>query len=421
MTAPSATRGLSLPAADPAEMGFMPERLARIRPAMQRFIDEGKVPNLVTLIARRGRMVHLEAQGYMDIESRAPVSTDTIFRLYSNSKPIAGVAAMILFEEGLLTVDDPISKFLPAFSKQVVRSDMPGVTEPVRREITIRDCFRHTSGIASAARAPLAYRNQYRDEMATLGWMTSQDGSSGAPTARERVEALGRLPLSFQPGMAYEYHAGYLAIGAIIETVTGQSLDAFYQQRIFGPLGMTQTSWYLDEAALPRFPTCYRPQNEGGQWKLAVQERPETSEKVKGPRVFFGAGGDQGGLLSTVEDYARFGQMLLNGGELDGVRVLGRKTVELMTSDHSEGLLIPARGPGFGWGIGVAVRNGIGGLPLMRSVGSYGWGGAAGTQYLGDPAEDLLLVCFTQVMGRLMMPGNTYWEEFERMAYQSLA
>jgi CubicO group peptidase (beta-lactamase class C family) len=421
MCALSVERASPLPAASPEEEGFIPERLARIGPAMQRFVDEGKVPNLVTLVARHGRVVHFEARGYMDLESRRPVDTSTIFRLYSNSKPIAGLAVMMLYEEGLLTPDDPISRFLPAFKNPVVRiGDQPGMTEPARREITVRDCFRNTSGIATAARIPLSYRNQYRAELETLGWLTSPDGSSGAPTARERVEALARLPLSFHPGTAYEYHAGYLAIGAIIETITGQSLEDFYQERIFGPLGMKDTSFYLRDGDLPRFPDCYRPQIVDGEWRLAVQERAAASEKVRGPRTFFGAGGDQGGVLSTAGDYARFGQMLLNGGELDGVRLLGRKTVEYMTADHSEGMQIPLRGPGFGWGIGVVVRTG-GGLPVMRSTGAYGWAGAAGTQYLADPKEGLLLVCFTQVMMRQMMPGNTYWEEFERLVYQSLA
>jgi len=426
MSTLSVTAESPLPLAEPREVGFLPERLARLGPVLQRFVDEKKVPNLVTLVARHGRVVHYEARGVMDLETRRPAEKDTIFRLYSNSKPITGLATMILFEEGLLTPDDPISKFLPAFKSPLVRMlDQPGLTEPARREITVRDCLRHTSGMASAARTPLSARTQFRREMETLGWLGSEDalllGGAGAPTARERVEALARLPLSFHPGTAYEYHAGYLTVGAVIETVTGVPLERFYRERIFDPLGMVDTDFYIDDRQVSRFPTCYRPQLQESEWKLTATERAETSEKVRGPKTFFGAGGDEGGVLSTVSDYARFGQMLLNGGELEGVRILGRKTVEYMTSDHSEGVLMPQRGPGFGWGMGVAVRNGVGGLPLMRSIGAYGWAGAAGTQYLADPKEGLLLVCFTQVHNRLMMPGNTYWEEFERLVYQSLA
>jgi CubicO group peptidase (beta-lactamase class C family) len=414
--------GSPLPAAEPEDLGFIPERLAELKPAMQRFVDEGKVPNLVTLVARHGKVAHFEAQGVLDLDRPAPVQRDSIFRLYSNSKPIVGVGAMLLFEEGRLTPDDPISKYIPAFRNQVVRGDLPGTTVPVVREITIRDCFRNTSGIASAARVPFGYRNLYRAEMEVLGWLTSADGSTGAQTARERVDALARLPLSFQPGTQYEYHAGYMAIGAIIEEITGRTLNEFYRARIFEPLGMNDTDFYLDESKLERFGACYRPENHEGAWRLAPTEKADTSEKLRGPKTFFGAGGDQGGVLSTAGDYARFGQMLLNSGELDGVRILGRKTVEYMTADHSEGMAIPTRGPGFGWGMGVVRRTGgRTSLPVMRSEGAYGWAGAAGTQYLGDPREGLLLVCFTQVMMRQMMPGNTYWEDFERIVYQSLA
>jgi CubicO group peptidase (beta-lactamase class C family) len=423
MTAPTAT-ATPLPLGDPADLGFLPDRLTRIGPAMQRYVDEGKVPNLVTLVARRGRIVHLEARGYMDLETRRPVGMDALFRLYSNSKPIAGLAAMLLYEEGKLTPDDPVSKFIPAFRNAVVRADQgtlqAGLTEPARREITVRDLFRNTSGIASAGRAPLSYRNQYRAEMETLGWLTSQDGSTGSRSTRERVDALARMPLSFHPGTAYEYHAGYIVIGAIIEEVTGQPLDRFYRERIFEPLGMSDSDWYIDEADLARFGDCYRPAHADGRWQLSTQERASESVKVRGPKTFFGAGGDEGGVIGTIGDYARFGQMLLNGGELDGVRLLSRKTVEYMTSDHSEGMTLPMRGPGFGWGLGVVVRHGNAGLPVLRSVGAYGWAGAAGTNYLADPKEELLLVCFTQVMGRQMMPGNMYWEDFERLVYQAL-
>ena len=422
MSALSFAPGTPLPAAEAEEMGFLPERLARLGAAMRHFIDGGKVPNLVTLVARQGRVVHFEARGFLELEAHKPVERDAIFRLYSNSKPIAGLATMILFEEGLLTPDDPISKFIPAFKNPQVRiSDQPGLTEPARREITVRDCLRHTSGLATLARTPLQARAQYPNEMRALGWATPDAGVGAAPTARERVEALARLPLSFQPGSAYEYHAGYIVIGAIIETLTEMSLDAFYRERIFAPLGMVDSDFYLDESKRDRFTACYRPERREGDWVLTVTDRAESSEKVRGPKVLFAAGGDEGGVLSTVADYARFGQMLLNGGELDGVRLVGRKTVELMTSDHSEGVLMPSRGPGFGWGLGVAMRNGAGGLPTMRSLGAYGWSGAAGTQYLADPKEGLLLVCFTQVMNHLAMPDNTYWEEFERIVYQSLS
>ena len=418
-----------LPFTKPEEVGFSSERLARIRPALQKFIDQQKVPNLVTMIARDGKIVHFDAQGYMDFDSKRPASRDTIFRLYSNSKPITGVATMILYEDGRLNLDDPISKYIPAFKNPVVR--VPDTTEGAiinppsmiptvlaRRGITIRDCLRNTTGLATLQRSPISFMTEFRDVMIKLGWYPNN--TPNQTTFRERVEAQAKLSLSFQPGKEFEYHVGYPVIGVVIETIVGKTLEEFYQERIFKPLGMKDTSFYLPEEKLDRFPTCYRPKREGQEWKLAVAEQPETSEKVKGPKIYFGAGGDMGGILSTAADYARFGQMLLNGGELDGIHILSRKTVELMTSSHTGNIFIPMLGHGFGFGMGVGVHTGGSWRPIMRSIGTYGWGGAAGTTYFADPKEKLLVVCFTQVLTHLLMPENTYQEELERLVYQAL-
>jgi CubicO group peptidase (beta-lactamase class C family) len=418
-----------LPFANPEEVGVSSERLARIRPALQKFIDQRKVPNLVTLVARHGKVVHFDAQGYMDFDSKKPAPKDTVFRLYSNSKPITGVATMILYEEGRLNLDDPVSKYIPAFKNPVVlvSNTTEGAvvnplsmiaTVPARRGITIRDCLRNTTGLVTPQRAPMSFMTEFREVMTGLGWYPGSTPSLA--TFRERVEAQAKLPLSFQPGTDFEYHVGYPVIGVIIETILGRTLEEFYQERIFRPLGMKDTSFYLPKGKLNRFPACYQPKREGREWKLAVVERPETSEKVKGPKVYFGAGGDMGGILSTVADYARFAQMLLNGGELDGARILSRKTVELMTASHTGNIFIPMVGHGFGFGMGVGVHTGGRWAPRIRSVGAYGWGGAAGTTYFADPKEDLLAVCFTQVLTHLMMPENTYQEDFERLVYQAL-
>lgn len=418
-----------LPFTKPEEVGLSSERLAHIRPALQKFIDQQKVPNLVTLVARHGKIAHFDAQGYMDFDSKKPSSKDTIFRLYSNTKPITGVATMILYEEGLLNLDDLVSKYIPAFKNPRVRvadttegavvdptSLIP--TVPARRGITIRDCLRNTTGLATPHRAPMSLMREFSDVMMKLDWLPGSPPSKAS--IRERVEALAKLPLSFQPGTEFEYHVGYPVIGVIIETIVGKTLEEYYQERIFRPLGMRDTSFYLPQRKLNRFPTCYQPKREGREWKLAIQERPENSEKVKGPKTYFDAGGGMGGVLSTIADYARFAQMLLNGGELDGVRILGRKTVELMTSSHTGNIFIPMVGHGFGFGMGVGVYTGGRWAPRIRSSGSYGWGGAAGTIYFADPKEDLLTICFTQVLTHLMMPENTYQEEFERLVYQAL-
>jgi CubicO group peptidase (beta-lactamase class C family) len=416
-----------LPFAKPEEVGLSSERLARIRPALQEFIDQKKVPNLITLVARHGKVVHFDAQGYMDFDSKKSASKDTIFRLYSNSKPITGVATMILYEEGLLNLDDPVSKYIPAFKNQrvhvsettegaVVNPLLMIATVPARRGITIRDCLRNTTGLATPQRAPMSFMRPFKDVMIELGWYP--DSLPSKASFRERVEALAKLPLNFQPGTEFEYHVGYPVMGVIIETIVGKTLEEYYQERIFRPLGMKDTSFYLSKRKLNCFPPLYQPKLENGEWKLAIVERPETSEKVKGPKIYFGAGGDMGGILSTVADYTRFAQMLLNGGELDGVRILSRKTVELMTSSHTGNIFIPMLGHGFGFGMGVGVHIGGRWAPRIRSVGAYGWGGAAGTNYFADPKEGLLAVCFTQVLGQLTMLD--YQEEFERLVYQAL-
>lgn len=434
-----------LPMAKPEDVGFSSERLERIRPGLQKFINQQKVPNLVTLVARHGKVVHFDAQGYMDFESKKPVGKDTIFRLFSSTKPITGVATMILYEEGLLELDDPISKYIPAFKNQRVLA--PGTAEgavpdplsmsftvPARRGITIRDCLRNTTGLATPQRLPMSSMVEFRDIIRELGWYSGgapsqlafRSGSSPSPLPfGKMVELQARLPLCFQPGTEFEYHVGYPVIGVVIETIVGKTLEEFYQDRIFKPLGMKDTSFYLSEANLDRFPACYRPRHEGQEWRLAVAERPETSEKVKGPKVWFGAGGDMGGVLSTVSDYARFTQMLLNGGALEGARILGRKAVELMTASQTGDIPLPAFlsgqfGQGLGFGIGVGVYAGDPRTPRIPSVGAFGWGGAAGTFCFADPKEDLLFVIFTQLLAHRMLPENTYREQFERLVYQAL-
>ena len=411
-----------LPFTEPENVGFSSERLARIRPAMQKYIDQGKVPCMVTLVARHGKIVHFETQGYMDIESRRPVLKDAFFRLWSNSKPIAGAATMILYEEGLLNLRDPVSKFLPTFKNPRV-SSMEATAEamspyvPARREITVSDCLRNTTGLASIRRLPLIAINQYRDALMKARVFPAPEGK-GPATLREMVENLGSLPLSTQPGIEFQYQVGYPVIGAVIEIASGMSLEEFYQEKIFRPLKMKDTSFYLPEGKLDRFTTSYRSQPGGAQ--LMIVDRPETSEKVLGPKTWFCAGGDRGGVVTTIADYARFAQMLLNGGELDGVRILGRKTVELMTSSHTGVIPIPMLGRGFGFGMGVGVRTGIDAPPHLRSTGTYGWGGAAGTGYFADPKEDFLAIYFTQIMGGGMIPGSGYAVDFERLVYQSL-
>ena len=263
-----------LPVADPEEVGFSRERLAKIRPTLQKFIDQEMIPNVNTLVARHGRIVHYEVQGYMDLETKTPATRDTVYRLWSNSKPITGVATMICVEDGLLTLDDPVSRYLPSFKNQVVRArstgPVPPVLPPVNRDITIRDCLRNTTGLTTMQRAPLSYLMEYGDIVQKAGLMVPPQLPGNI---REQLDALAKLPLETQPGTAFEYQVGYPVIGTILQIVTDKTLEEFYQERIFQPLGMTKTSFYLDKSRLKDFPTLYRPALVEGrdpmfrQWK----------------------------------------------------------------------------------------------------------------------------------------------------------
>lgn len=237
---------------------------------------------------------------------------------------------------------------------------------------------------------------------------------------RKSIEVLARLPLSSQPGTEFEYNVGYPVIGVIIETIVGETLEQYYQKRIFGPLGMKDTSFYLPRKKQNRFAALYQLECEGGEYRLVVLERADNGERLKGPGKCLGAGGEMGGVLSSVGDYTRFAQMLLSGGELDSVRILGRKTAEYMTSSHTGDIPIPMLGRGAGYGMGVVVHTGEPMTPGVRSVGTYGSGGAAGTTFSADPKEGLLTICFTQVLSHSMKPDKTLQNEFERLAYQAL-
>ena len=409
----------ALPLGDAEALGFDPERLAQIGPAMQAYVDDQRVPNLVTLIARHGQIVHLDARGVLGFESGAPASTSTLFRMFSNTKPVAGVATCILYERGLLTPDDPISRFLPEFHDNRVQvPNAPGMTERARRRITVRDCLTNTTGFVNPGTMPSSYREQYRDALATLGWVRRE--TDARPSPRERVRALAELPLMAHPGEYFGYHVGYPVLTEVIAAAAGQPVDEFFKENIFEPLRMDSTGFYVKDGLAEHFGDSYVPRETDGVVKLEVADHAATSEKVTGSGEFC-VGGSSGGIVTTAGDYARFGQMLLNGGELDGTRILGRKTVDMMVGNHTGDMEIPMTGPGFHWGLGVATYHGRDRLaPLIRSVGTYGWGGAAGTTYWADPAEGLLGVCLTQVLQHGMMPNNDYQEAFQRMAYQAL-
>jgi CubicO group peptidase (beta-lactamase class C family) len=389
---------VDLPITEPEEVGMSSERLARIRPVMERYVDQSLVPGVASLIARNGKVVYQDAVGFRDVEAQAPLRTDTIFRIASMTKPITSVALMMLFEEGRFVLSDPIMNWIPEFSNpRVVQLTPPGdpastpwQTVPAARPITIRHLLTHTAGLANAYRGVTT--NEYAE---------AQEAQSPDETVGEFVKRYAKLPLNYHPGEAWEYSRATCVVGHLVEIISGMTLAQFFSERIFKPLGMPDTSFFLPMEKLDRFAAAYTPEKDG-KIRLADPPTPE-SWFVKEPHLYFMG---SGGLVSTLADYFRFDQMMLNGGELDGVRMLSRKTVELMTQNHTGDLPIWLPGPWVGFGLGYAVainaehKNTLTSVhrgPVPWSLGSYTWGGAFCTYHWIDPVENLIGVMMTQV------------------------
>jgi len=380
-----------LPTARPEDVGMSSERLARIRTGMQRYVDSGMVPGVVTLVARRGRVVHFEAIGYRDVEAKAPMTTDTIFRIASMTKPIASVALMTLYEEGHFLLNDPISKFLPEFANmkiaQAAQAAEPGGAPyklvPAKNPITFKHVLTHTAGF------PNSYRGITREEYAK-----TYPRKNPSETMADVVKRLATMPLNFNPGEAWEYGPATDVVGRLVEVISGMTLDEYLRKKIFEPLKMNDTHFYLPESKLNRFAANYEPDEKNGN-KIKLVEAPSPESRwVKQPHNYFSGAG---GLVSTAADYVRFHQMMLQGGELDGARILGRKTVELMTTNHIGDLPVWLTGPGYGFGLGYSVVKDIGVTGQAGSAGQYGWGGAFCTYFQVDPKEELIGVMMTQV------------------------
>jgi len=390
-SAVSQSQKSGLPTARPEDVGMSSERLARIRPAMQRYVDRGLVPGVVTLVARRGRVVHFEAIGYRDVEAKAPMTTDAIFRIASMTKPIASVALMTLYEEGHFLLNDPISKFLPEFADmKVAQAATPAETGgapyklvPAKNPITFKHVLTHTAGF------PNTYRGITREE-----FDKTYPRKNPNETIADAVKRLATMPLNFNPGEAWEYGPATDVVGRLVEVISGMTLDEYLRKKIFEPLKMTDTHFYLPSSKLDRFAANYQPDEKNGN-KIKLVEAPTPESRwVKQPHNYFSGAG---GLVSTAADYVRFHQMMLNGGELDGARILGRKTVELMTTNHIGDLPIWLTGPGFGFGLGYSVVKDIGVTGQAGSPGQYGWGGAFCTYFQVDPKEELIGIVMTQV------------------------
>lgn len=367
----------------PEEIGLSSARLARLGEVLREEIERGRVPGAVALIARRGRVGYFESFGVRDPVSGAPMTKDAIFRIYSMTKPITSVAAMMLWEEGRFLLSDSIADYLPEFSHPQVAVERAGAVErvPADRAITIQDLLRHTSGLTYEFRGSGPVHKMY---MSAKVYSRSQSSADQAAT-------LAKMPLLHQPGTRWEYSRATDVVGRLIEVLSGVPLRVFLERRILAPLGMSDTSFHVPPPHHSRIAEAFAkdPDSGGKVMLLEVRDAPA-----------FESGG--GGLVSTAGDYARFLQMLLDGGTLGGSRFLSRKTLELMTADHlgpmtgAPDLLLP--GHGFGLGFAVRLHTGIAALP--GSIGQYFWGGLAGTTFWVDPAEQLFAILLIQAPGR---------------------
>ena len=424
----------NIPFADPTVLGMDADRMDRVDARMAQAVESGEVPGVTTVVLRHGHVAHVSSHGYLDAERKNPLPEDALFRMYSQTKPVTAALTMQLQEEGILYVDEPITKWLPEFEGRQVLSplDPPnkvrgqgllmGQTVPMQRQITIRDLLTMTSGLPSFGNIPSAMF-----PLLEPAWSGTEFGITNpgvvetSVSAEERVLSMAQLPNARQPGAAWEYAADFDVLTQVLERATGQNLDELFQERIFGPLGITGCGFYCPPEDADRLVTNHHWDEQGG---LNPVERPEDSHKVReslGQQI--SGNGLYGGVLMTPAAYTRFAAMLLNGGELDGQRVLGRKTIELMTSDHLGALCgteIDLVGPGYGFGFGYSVRRRIAGTPIPGSIGSYGWGGAAGTYFVVDPAENLALLFFTHVFMYQFNPAAYLETDFEKGIYEAL-
>jgi len=400
----------------PEEIGFDSTRLERLERHLQRYVDSGSRPGTLVVIARGGRVGYVRAQGLRDAEQDLPVEADTIWRIYSMTKPVTSVAALMLWEEGLLSLDDPVARYLPAF--EGVRVYERGaaaapVTRPARSEMTIWHLLTHTSGLTYSGwhEHPVdeAYRNAGLDR-----------GATDEGTLADLADRLGALPLLCDPGSEWNYSHSTDVLARVVEVVSGLSLEDVFRSRIFEPLGMHETGYTIAESQVERLAALYAFDVESGRARPAPgQDRSRTE-----PRTFTGGGH---GLVSTAADYHRFTHMLLRGGELDGVRLLSSRTVELMTTNHLPGDVdipsmsrpgvVSAQFPGHGFGLGFSVLIDPVAARTIATRGAFAWSGAAGTEFWVDPAEELTVTFFSQVLG----DGGPLRDELRRLVYQALA
>lgn len=390
--------------------GFDASRLARIDQALQAYVDNNEIAGAVALVLRDGRPVYEKAVGWADKESGRRMTTDAIFRIASQSKAITSTAVLMLVEEGKISLQDPVSRFIPEFAHTTVatRADTGRVISPAKRQITIHDLLTHTAGISYGTDSLVArlYAAKALGPAAGWGWYTADKNEPICTT----MERLASLPFVSQPGERWVYGYNIDILGCVVERASGMPLDQFIRTRITDPLGMKDTYFFIPPEKKQRLVTVYM-NDSAGRLQRAPEGARGQGHYVDGPRRNFSGGA---GLLSTAHDYARFLQMIANGGQLEGARILAPHTVMLMTSNQSD-TLFKVFSPCDGFGLGFEVHERAG-CDEMASVGSYNWGGAYGSSYMVDPKEHLVIVFMENRLPRKSDPGDS----FRNFVYQAL-
>ncbi len=365
----------ALPHAQPADVGLCPQRTQRLMDVLRREVASGRLPGAVALVARHGQVALFDSVGVQDPASGTPMRSDSIFRIYSMTKPVVSVAVMMLMERGQLLLSDPVSQYLPEYNNQAVQSAQGLV--PAQQPATVQDLLRHTAGLTYEFLGDSPVQRQYGEVK-----IASRDRTNA-----EFSQALGAIPLQFQPGSTWAYSRATDVLGRLVEVISGQRLGQFLQQEIFAPLGMVDTGFVVPPEQHHRLAEPFAKDPDGGVLMKVLDPKQTPAMEAGG-----------GGLMSTTLDYARFLQFLRNKGELHGVRLLGPHTVDFMTADHLgdipvNGTLLP---PGHGFGLGFAVRTAPGIATVPGSMGLYYWGGIAGTTFFVDPALDLYAILMIQ-------------------------
>ncbi|MBS0518766.1 MAG: beta-lactamase family protein [Proteobacteria bacterium] len=404
----------TLPLVAPEQVGLSAARLARVSQWMKGWVDSGRLPGMVTCVMRKGELAFAEAYGKADVERGKPMRPDTIFRIYSMTKPLTSTAIMMLYEEGRFQLDDPISRFLPAFkSMRVFAGGSRGKidTVPAEREITFRDLLTHTSGLTYGFMESTLIDALYRGK-------DGVDFQTADTSLEALVDKLATFPLLCQPGTAWNYSVSTDVLGRLVEVISGEPFEKYLVERVIKPLGMVDTDFYVPKAKHDRLAANY---SRGADGKLSLIDDPGKSRYLAPRKVNSGGGG----LVSTAADYLRFCRFMLNKGELDGVRLLGRKTVELMTLNHLKGDMADMGTPrfsestyyGIGFGLGFSVTIDPAKAQIAGTPGEYAWGGAASTAFWCDPAEEMAVVLLTQ-----LMPSSTYpiRRELRVLTYQAI-